>query len=133
MFQQNITSSFLLLSSPSPTPTGWPPGSDAYIVTRNLPEGSKLVRHDWETHCFRTLPWPRDVAEQCSRHREKGAHCLSIASLRAAGVGEPRREPEGPQYGQHGFGHFDRNQSGSAAGPKPGNIEYRLVTTDVVL
>jgi hypothetical protein len=25
-----------------------------------------------------------------------------------------------PQYGRHGFGHFDRNQSGLTAGPKPG-------------
>jgi hypothetical protein len=36
----------------------------------------------------------------------KCAQCLSVASLRAAGVGEPRREPEGPQHGQHGFGYF---------------------------
>ncbi|WP_342348967.1 hypothetical protein, partial [uncultured Nitrospira sp.] len=64
--------------------------------------------------------WPCGVAEQCSRHRRKGAHCLSLASLRAAGVGEPRREPEGPQHGQDGFGHFCRNKSGSAAGTKPG-------------
>jgi hypothetical protein len=34
------------------------------------------------------------MAEQCSGLREKGAHCLSVASLRVAGVGEPRRAPE---------------------------------------
>jgi hypothetical protein len=56
------------------------------------------------------------VAEQCSRHRRKGAHCLSAASLCAAGIGEPRREPEGPHHGQHGFAYFCRNKSGSSFG-----------------
>jgi len=61
------------------------------------------------------------VAEQCSRHRRKGAHCLSEASLRAAGFGEPRRAPEGPCHSQNGFGHFCRNKSSSAAGTNHGN------------
>ncbi len=65
------------------------------------------------------ITWPYDMAEQCSRHRRKGAQCLSVASLRGAGVGEPRREPEGPQYGQHGFDYFCQNKSRSAAGPRP--------------
>ncbi len=34
------------------------------------------------------------VAEQYSRTREEGGHCLSGASLHAAEFGEPRREPE---------------------------------------
>ena len=46
----------------------------------------------------------------------------SEASLRAAGVGEPRRAHEGPRHGLHGFGYFCRNKSGSAAGPKPGSF-----------
>ena len=60
-------------------------------------------------------------AELCSQRRGKGLHCLSAASLRTAGVGEPRSlpqttkrgrknkhtsEPEGPQYGQHGFSYL---------------------------
>ena len=40
------------------------------------------------------LPWPRGLAEQCSRLRKKCSHCLSAASLRTAGVGELRRAPE---------------------------------------
>ncbi len=44
----------------------------------------------------------------------------STASLCAAGVGEPRRGPEGTRHGQDGFGHFCRNKSESAAGPKHG-------------
>ena len=47
---------------------------------------------------------------------ELGAHCLSLASLRAAGVGEPHRTPEGPRHGQNGFGHFCRTKSGSSFG-----------------
>ena len=80
---------------------------------------------------FSSLLWPGSVVEQCSRHREKDAQCLSLsidlrtssASLRVACVGEPRRGPEGPQYGQHGFDYFGRNQSSSAAGPIPGSTE----------
>jgi hypothetical protein len=63
-----------------------------------------------------TLPSPRwsegkkslacGVAKPCSQRRKQGAHCLSAASLRAAGVGEPRRAPEGPRHCQHGFGSF---------------------------
>jgi len=48
----------------------------------------------------------RGVAEQCSRHRRKGAHCLSEANLRAASVGEPRRAPEGPRHGNMVLGPF---------------------------
>ena len=55
--------------------------------------------------------------------RMKRKDHTSVASLRDAGVGEPRRAPEGPRHGQHGFGYFCRNKSGSAAGPKPGNTE----------
>jgi len=40
------------------------------------------------------MPWPCGMAEPCSRYRKKGGHCLSAASLHAAGVGEPRRAPE---------------------------------------
>ena len=47
----------------------------------------------------------------------------SGASLRAAGVGEPRRSPEGPGHGQHGFGYFCRNKSGSFAVAKLGIIK----------
>ena len=32
---------------------------------------------------------------------EKGAQCLNVARLHAAGIGEPRRKPEGPYHGQH--------------------------------
>ena len=46
------------------------------------------------------------VAEQCSRLRDYGEHCLSEASCAAAGVGEPRRGPEGPRQGRNGFGSF---------------------------
>ena len=56
------------------------------------------------------------MAEQCNRHRRKGGQCLSQASLPAAGGGEPRRAPEGPCYGQHGFGYFCRNKSSSSSG-----------------
>ena len=47
---------------------------------------------------------------------EKGGQCLSQASLPAAGVGEPRRAPEGPCHGQHGFGSFCRNKRTSSYG-----------------
>ena len=30
------------------------------------------------------------------------------------------------RLGVNGFGHFDRNQSGSAAGPNPGNTENHM-------
>ncbi len=83
--------------------------------------------------CCSTLPWPCGEAEQCSRHRRKGAHCLSpsrrlrpsSSSLCAAGVGEPRREPEGPRHGQHGFGSFCRNKRPSSAGANP--IAVKLI------
>ncbi len=75
------------------------------------------------------IPWPYDVAEQCSRHRRKGGPCLSVASLRGAGVGEPHRKPEGPQYGQHGFDYFCRNKSRSAAGPRTGITEKQWELT----
>ncbi len=50
---------------------------------------------------MRCILWPCDGAEQCSQARIRGAHCLSpskrvrpsSASLRTAGVGEPRKEP----------------------------------------
>ncbi len=53
---------------------------------------------------FLQLPWPGGMTEPCNRHRRKGRQCLSpatrqrtdSASWRAAGVGELRREPEGP-------------------------------------
>ena len=47
---------------------------------------------------------------------------MSIASFRAAEVGEPRRSPEGPGHGHNGFGYFCRNKSDSPAGAKPGII-----------
>jgi len=82
-----------------------------------LSECSKLIRNNNKGPIASEVsPWPCGVVEQCSRHREKGAHCLSAASLRAAGVGEPRRKPEGPRHGQHGFDHFCRNKSGSSFG-----------------
>ena len=34
------------------------------------------------------------MAEQCNRYRRKGGHCLSAASVRTAGVGEPRKAPK---------------------------------------
>jgi hypothetical protein len=69
---------------------------------------------------MRRIPWPCGMAEQCSRRRGMGGPCLSVASLRAAGVGEPRRGPEAPCHGQHGFATFCRNKRWSAAGTKPG-------------
>ena len=77
------------------------------------------------------IHWPCDMAEQCNRHREKGGQCLSAASLPAAGVGETRREPEGPCHGQHGFGHLCRNKSGSSCGgetPAPHTLKISLAT-----
>jgi len=84
------------------TPSGWPLGSDAANNRQTLFEPfdktqdrlRELVLHKKRLHCFRSLHWPCGVAEQCGRRREQGAHCLSAASLCAAGVGEPRREPE---------------------------------------
>ena len=124
------------------TPSGWPLGSDAANNRQTLfepfdPSTSsglrlrELVLHKKRLLCFRSLHWPYGVAEQCSQHREQGAHCLSAASLctagpvlsKAEGAGEPRREPEGSHHGQHGFAHFCRNKRGSAAGPKPGNTK----------
>jgi len=83
----------------------------------------ELVLDNWGliVSCFYSLLWHGGVAEQCRRLREKGAHCLSAAGLRAAGVGEPRRKPKGPHHSQHGFVYFSRKKSRSAAGPKPGN------------
>jgi hypothetical protein len=78
------------------------------------------------------IPWPCGMAEQCSRLREKGAHCLSVASLRAAEVAEPHREPEGPRHGQHDFGYFCRNKRTSPAGAKPGNIKYLCDTVPTI-
>ena len=77
-------------------------GSDALIKNQTLYEPSELSHYLLKPHRFRSLTWPCGVAEQCSRHREKGAHCLSAASLHAAGpalskaegVGEPHRAPE---------------------------------------
>jgi hypothetical protein len=66
------------------------------------------------------------VAKPCSQRRKQGAHCLSAASLRAAGFGEPRRAPEGPRHCQHGFGSFCRNKRTSTAWAKPGNIEHYM-------
>ncbi len=74
------------------------------------------------------IPWPRGMAEQCSRLREKGEHCLSAASLRAAEVGEPRKAPEGPRHGQYGFVYFCRKKSESAAGTRPGITKKQLNT-----
>ena len=70
---------------------------------------------------FNSLPWPCGVAEQCSRHRKKGAQCLSATSLHAAGVGQLRREHEGPRYGQHGFGYFCLHNNGCALQDTPSN------------
>ena len=50
---------------------------------------------------------------------EEGAHCLSVASLRAAEVVKRRRAPEGPRHGHHGFGSFSRKKRTSAAGTNP--------------
>ena len=75
------------------------------------------TEHDWH---FLAL-WPGRAVQPTS---EEGAHCLSEASLRAAGVGEPRRAPEGPGHGQHGFGSFCRNKRTSPAGAKPGMTIY---------
>ena len=84
---------------------------------------------------FSSLSWPGSVAEQCSRHRRKGTHCLSpsrrlrpsSASLRAAGVGctaQGTRKAcpcggRGPRHGQHSFVYFCQNKSGSSAGRDP--------------
>jgi hypothetical protein len=75
------------------------------------------AEHDWNSLAL----WYGRAVQPAS---EEDAHCLSVASLRAAGVGEPRRGPEGPNHGQHGFGHFCRSKSESAAGTIPGNIKY---------
>jgi hypothetical protein len=56
------------------------------------------------------FPAALGVAEQCSRLRGFGEHCLSEASCAAAGVGEPRRGPGGPRTGGNGFGSFCRNK-----------------------
>ncbi len=53
-----------------------------------------MAQFSLEDQLLIEISWPGGVAEQCSRHRGKGAHCLSVASLRAAGVGEPHRCPE---------------------------------------
>ena len=82
---------------------------------------------------FPCLPWPGGVAEPCSRHQEKGAHCLSVANLRAAGVGEPRKGPEGPQHGQHGFAHFAETKVGRLPGRTRSFTENPLDTVDIVL
>ena len=60
-----------------------------------------LEKHDrcWVISFFRN-PWPSDMAEQCNGHRREGKQCLSRASLLDAGVGEPRRTPEGSWHGQ---------------------------------
>jgi hypothetical protein len=98
---------------------------EAVIFHRPHPKtaraGSMMSRFHLEDQRLIGILWPGGLAEQCSRHRGKGAHCLSAASLRAAEVGEPRREPEGPGHGQHGFGYFCRNKRTSSARAKPGN------------
>ena len=87
-------------------------------------EGSGLASHQKGTYFFGSFLWPCGVAEQCSRHRRQGAHCLSTASLCAAGVGEPRREPEGPRHGHHGFGSFCRNKK-PVLSPAEGDLGCR--------
>ncbi len=70
-------------------------------------------------------PTPSNFSKMTRKDHTSGA------SLRGAGVGEPRREPEGPQYGQHGFDYFGRNKSRSAAGTIPGNTE-KLIDAMIV-
>ena len=112
-----------------PTPSGWPQGGPRFSVS-----GPCLSRASWAAlPLYSMIPWPCGMAEPCNRHRKKGGQCPSAASLPAAGVGALRRAPEGPCHGQHGFGHFCRNKSGSSYGaetpsPIPRSILPPLIT-----
>ena len=78
------------------------------------------------------FPWPGGMAEQCNRHRRKGGQCLSQASLHAAGVGEPRRAPEGPCHGQYGFGSFCRNKrTSSYGGETPSLLNPNIIPASI--
>lgn len=87
---------------------------------RKLPSTGKKTALLQESH----LAWWWGRAVQPTP--EEGAQCLSNESLRAAGVGERRRAPEGLHHGQNGFVHFYQNKSGSAAGTSPGNTEQHV-------
>ena len=59
------------------------------------------------------------MAEKCSRVRSNGEHCLSGASCAAAGLGKPRREPNGPCRADMVLGPFVETKGPRRVGAKP--------------
>ena len=70
------------------------------------------------------LPWPGGLAAQCSRHREEGAQCLSAASLRAAGVGEPRGHPKGQATANMVLATFAETKVARPPGRNPATFRH---------
>ena len=137
-------SRYLDLSPPSPKPI--PPSSPSnnnppFIRPKNVPTSlSSMSRQDLSTR----MQWirrdgyiliPHSPADRLTglTLKSRGDPCLSpSAGLRtgSASWGAPPLPASARlnvvDLGEKGFGHFSRNKSGSAAGPRPGNTNSQL-------
>ena len=72
---------------------------------------------------FSSFPWPCGVAEQCSRHRGKGAQCLSVASLRdAGGLANRAGNPKGHTTANMVLGPFAETKGPRLPGRNPATL-----------
>ena len=100
------------------------------------PDSKKLVNGLWRGRAVQPTPGKRralfEPFDQTQDKLREFARCRACPEQgrrsRRTAQGTRRACPcggRGPRQGQHGFGYFCRNKSGSAAGPNPGLSKHQ--------